>query len=108
MRAPARVEKFFRDEHFVPGFFQVVPVCEATGTRHFRWPRIEDGVMRLSAAHCRRCWKGSTGGGSMKRAKRHPRLSLDDSCQRCGEVNQVDRDRRKMSPDMVCCIGVER
>jgi hypothetical protein len=34
MRAPARVEKFFRDEHFVPGFFQVVPVCEATGTRH--------------------------------------------------------------------------
>lgn len=36
----------------------------------FGWPKIEDGVMRLSAAHCRRCWKGWTGGGCMRHGRR--------------------------------------
>ena len=28
----------------------------------FRWPKIEDGVMRLTAAQFRRCLRGSIGG----------------------------------------------
>jgi len=41
----------------------------------FRWPRIEDGVMRLSAAQLSALLEGSTGDGSMRREKRQPRPS---------------------------------
>jgi transposase len=37
----------------------------------FRWPKIEDGVMRLSAAQLSALgWKGWTGGAFMRRARR--------------------------------------
>jgi transposase len=35
----------------------------------FRWPKIEDGVMRLSAAQLSGCLMGWTGGASVRRAR---------------------------------------
>jgi transposase len=52
----------------------------------FRWPKIEDGVMRLSAAQLSalRDW---IGGASMRRARQRRRCSRANDLS-CGEVNQ--------------------
>jgi transposase len=39
----------------------------------FRWPKIEDGVMRLSAAQLSALLEGLDGGGCMRHARRHRR-----------------------------------
>ena len=36
----------------------------------FRWPKIEDGVMRCRRRNCRRCWKGWIGDVFMRRGRR--------------------------------------
>ena len=41
----------------------VVLVAKRLEGSEFRWPKIQDGVMRLSARSSRPCWKGSIGGG---------------------------------------------
>ena len=50
----------------------------------FRWPSVQDGVMRLSAAELSACWKGSIGGEFTRRERYRRRCSRDD----CGTVNQ--------------------
>ena len=67
----------------------------------FRWPKIEDGVMRLSAADCRRCSKGLTGGVSTRHARRSSRRKRDNCGPHCGEVNQGHRARRQAGANML-------
>jgi transposase len=43
----------------------VVLVAKRLENGQFRWPRVQDGVMRLSAAQLQRCSRGWIGGGSM-------------------------------------------
>ena len=52
----------------------------------FRWPNVQDGVMRLSAAELWRCWRGWTGSGFTRRGRHRRRCSRDD----CDRVNQLD------------------
>src|SRR4051812_44892186 len=54
----------------------------------FRWPKIEDGVMRLSAAEFSALLEGLIGGVSTRHGKRSSRRKLDNCGPRCGEVNQ--------------------
>jgi transposase len=67
----------------------------------FRWPKIEDGVMRLSRRNCRRCWKGSTGGLCTRHGRRRRQRGPDSCWQCCGEVNQERRTRRQMAANML-------
>ena len=44
----------------------------------FRWPNVQDGVMRLRLRSSRRCWKGSIGDGFTPRARPRRRRSQAD------------------------------
>ncbi|WP_369292609.1 IS66 family insertion sequence element accessory protein TnpB [Bradyrhizobium yuanmingense] len=59
----------------------------------FPWPKIEDGVMRLSARNYRRCSKGSMGGVSTRHGRRSSRRKPANCGLRCGQVNQGHRAR---------------
>jgi transposase len=65
----------------------------------FRWPKIEDGMMRLRHNY-RPCWQGWTGGAFMRRARRRRLRSRVDDLS-CGEVNQEPAGRRKVRPNMI-------
>ena len=66
----------------------------------FRWPKIEDSMLHLSAAQLSALLKGWIGGVSMRRVRRLRRRSRADTC-RCGEVNQPRWDRRKVQENMI-------
>ncbi|SFN97694.1 transposase [Bradyrhizobium sp. Rc3b] len=67
----------------------------------FRWPKIEDGVMRLSAAELSALLEGL----DWRRVQRHGRRSSrrkPDNCEpRRGEVNQQHRARRQAGANML-------
>ncbi|MGY4598150.1 transposase [Bradyrhizobium sp. GM22.5] len=68
----------------------------------FRWPKIEDGVMRLSAAQLSALLEGLDWRRVHTRHGRRRRQRKPDSCwQRCGEVNQGHRARRQMAANML-------
>jgi transposase len=48
----------------------------------YRWPRIEDGVMRLTPASCRRSWRASTG-RAWSLARSSVRGPHNDRCRDC-------------------------
>jgi transposase len=67
----------------------------------FRWRKIEDGVMRLSAAQLAGLLEGSTGGLCMRCGRRQRQRKPDSCWRRCGEVNQERRPRRQMVANML-------
>lgn len=56
----------------------------------FRWPKVQDGVMRLSAAELSALLEGSIGSGFTRHGRHRRRCSRDD----CGTVNQRVRNAR--------------
>ena len=61
----------------------------------FRWPNVQDGVMRLSAAV--RCWKESIGSEFTQRERYRRQCSQDD----CGTVNQRAGNARRAARRMI-------
>jgi transposase len=59
----------------------LVLVAKRLEKSSFRWPRISDGVMRLSSSHSRRCWKGWTGRGCARCACRRHKRRCDRATQ---------------------------
>lgn len=66
----------------------------------FRWPKIEDGAMRLSAAELSALLEGLDCGVSTVR-RRSSRRKPDNCGPRCGEVNQGHRARRQAGANML-------
>ena len=67
----------------------------------FRWPKIEDGVMRLSAAQLSALLEGLDW-RLVHEARETVAPTHPDSCgPRCGEVNQVSRGHRKTVANMI-------
>jgi len=64
-----------------------VPVCQALEDGIFRWPKTEDGVMRLSAAQLSALLEGLDWRRVHEARETATRRSLVDDLS-CGEVNQ--------------------
>jgi transposase len=60
----------------------------------FRWPNVQDGVIRRNS---RPCWKVWIGGAFTRRGRRRRRCSRDD----CGRVNQLGACAREALPRMI-------
>jgi transposase len=67
---------------------------------NFRWPRIEDSVMHLSAAQLSALLEGLNLRRVHERARRRRRYSRASDLS-CGEVNQEPAGRRKVRPNMI-------
>jgi len=57
----------------------------------FRWPSVQDGAMRLSAAELSALLEGSIGSGFTPHARRRRRCSRDN-CDRVNQRNVTARD----------------
>ena len=63
----------------------LLPLAGGSEEGKFRWPSVQDAVMRLSAAELSaRCWKGLIGSRVHAAREVQARCSRDD----CGTVNQ--------------------
>ncbi|SCB55837.1 transposase [Bradyrhizobium shewense] len=67
----------------------------------FRWPKIEDGVMRLSAAELSALLEGPDWRRVHASRRRSSRRKPDNCGPRCGEVNQWHRARRQAGANML-------
>ena len=67
----------------------------------FRWPKIEDGVIRLSAAQLSALLEGLDWRRVHQARETVTPRRIPVDFYACGEVNQRHRDRRKMPPNLI-------